>query len=1019
MPVKPTVRPQRDERFPMAVVFTLAAWRIRTTWFMLLVITFGMVAAVVIAWTIPLLSDVMTTAGLRTALRGAPDSAEITLNTATERLSTPIVRTVHNQFDQFFQHTLGNSLHVEQSAIIDEDFSFSPPRKNTSVTVYGTSLQQAASHFGSIQGRIAQRTSATDNEIEVMMTPETAKQLGVQLGSVFNLSLSYIDATAQQEQQVSAHVVGLFQITSTNSPYWHSNDFNPETFVSEGTSTLYKYTLLVPDDALLALTDHINALSHIDVMTSPASDGYTLLRYYQLNTASITIHNLDAFINQFATLRSTTDSLYGNLELGTLDTIPVYPYIFRLDLTSPLLSSSNTPSILESFRTRIDVAQIPVGIFALLSIALILFFVSLMTAVLVDRQADTLALLRSRGASSGQVFGVLFLQSVVLGGIALVIGLPVALLTVFILAQRVLPAGELDALNIITSSPVQEILGKVVYALAVVLVALLTMSISLFSATRMDVLSMRKESARSGKRPLWQRFNLDVIAGVVALMGYCLSLYITSVGNVLSNDAQVLIATPLSLVTPFFLIVGCLLLFLRIFPWLLRLGARLAARGRGAVSMLAFAQIARSPRQSLRLTMLLALAITFTIFTLVYNATEVEHIQKIVDYETGADISAQLFSNGASLSQVIQQYQGLPGVLSASAGRADQGYGGTADLPMTIREVDVASFSRTVIWPSTDAFQKTSPLLSKLIALRQSSVGEDVVPAIVTQTTIDKLLLHVGSTFTMTLNSNPPLAMNCKIVGVVDSIPTINDRTVPAGGEVFTTVGGVLVDYQTYAKIFVQDAKNNKQWIGQVTPPDINQLWLRTRSDAVSLASLRTALNNPEYRLSQLVDRRLILTTLQSDPLYLILVGILGLGTVAALLLTFIGDLLVSWLSAYTRLTSFAMLRALGITSRQVANMLTWEQVIVYVTGLLLGGGFGALLSYSVIPALTFTNNNTNLSSTQFFALQSALATQLVIPQSIALLLLVLVIIYSVALTIMVRVTTRSVLGQALRLNED
>ena len=338
---------------------------------------------------------------------------------------------------------------------------------------------------------------------------------------------------------------------------------------------------------------------------------------------------------------------------------------------------------------------------------------------------------------------------------------------------------------------------------------------------------------------------------------------------------------------------------------------------------------------------------------------------------------------------------------------------------MNIREVDAASFGRTVIWPSTDAFQKASLLLSELISLRQSATGEDIVPAIVTQTTMNKLLLHIGSTFTLTINGQTPLAMSCQIIGVVDHIPTINDRTVPQNGGVFATVGGVLVDYQTYARVFVQDAKQSKLWVGPVTAPDINQLWLRTRSDPTSLTSLRTTLNNPQYRLSQLVDRRLILATLQSDPLYLILVGILGLGAAAALLLTFIGDLLVSWLSAYTRLTSFAMLRALGITSRQVANMLTWEQMIVYVTGVLLGGGFGALLSFSVIPALTFTNINSNLSNEQFFALQSALATQLVVPQSIALLLLLLIGIYGIALTIMVRVTTRSALSQALRLNED
>ena len=1006
----------------MSIVFTLATWRVRSTWFLLLVITLGMIVAVVIAWTIPLFSDVMETAGLRSSLRATPDNAEITLNIETQRLSSPIVQVVHSQFDALLHRSLGSSIHPEQSAILSQDFSLAPTIKNTILTIYGTSMPQATTHLGIIQGRLARITNAPATEIEVMMTPDTAKHLGMHVGSTFTLALSYLNATSQLQQAVTAHLVGLFAVTQTNSAYWHGNDFNPVSLVSEAKATLYKYTLFVADNALLAFSDHVSSTAHLDGVISPNTEGYILLWYYRLDSSLLTIHNLDSSIDRFARLRSTIDSLYGNLEYGPGQQyiIASFPYLTLVDITSPLLSTDNVPSILEQFRTRIAVARIPVGVFALLSIALILFFVNLMTIVLVDRQADTIALLRSRGASGGQIFSALFLQSVVLGIIALVLGLPLTALTVLFLAQHVLPTTESDAINIITSNPLPAMLGTIGYALAVVLFALGTMSVSLLVAARMNVLSLRREMGRGSRRPFWQRFNLDVIMGVVALTGYGFSLYVTSVGNVLSNDAQVLLATPLSIIAPFFLIVGCLLLFLRVFPLLLRIGARLAARGRGAISMLAFAQIARSPRQSVRLTMLLALAITFTLFTVVYNATENEHIQEIVAFETGADFSAGFATNAniSSLLSVQRQYSSIPGVLSASAGRSDTGNGGAADLPMDIREVDAASFGQTVIWPSAQVYQQARPLLAKLLALRKTALGEDVVPAIVDATTLDKLLLHVGSTFTITLNSEASSAMYCVIMGVVSQIPTINDSFVTKNSGGFMASGGVLVDYPTYASIYLQDARQNQKVVDP-SAPLLNQLWLRTKDDAVSLASIRAALNNPQYPLIAIVDRRLLLNTLQSDPLYLILIGVLGLGTVATLLLTLIGDLLVSWLSASSRLTSFALLRAMGITSRQVMNMLTWEQIIVYATGLLLGGGFGTILIVSVIPILTFTNSNSNLSNQQFFALQSALGTQLVVPPSLPLLLLLLLGIYAIALTIMVRVTTRSALSQALRLSED
>lgn len=151
-----------------------------------------------------------------------------------------------------------------------------------------------------------------------------------------------------------------------------------------------------------------------------------------------------------------------------------------------------------------------------------------------------------------------------------------------------------------------------------------------------------------------------------------------------------------------------------------------------------------------------------------------------------------------------------------------------------------------------------------------------------------------------------------------------------------------------------------------------------------------------------------ICTYVLSLPLQ-IATDILAIGTITALLLALLGDLLASWLSARTRLTNFAVLRALGTTQQQVIGVLTWEQGVVYITGLLLGLTF----AFTVIPTLTLTDLNTTISSSAFYYLQSSISTQVVLPSSLPIVLLVL------ALTMMVRVVSSSALSQTLRLNED
>ena len=1011
--------PQRERDFPVSAVATLALWQLRRSWFLLVFIIPGMVAAVVVACSIPLLSNVMTTAGLRSTLRATADSADIQLNTGVEGISTPVVLNIQNQFDTLFHHYLGNNLKPEQSAIISEDFSLYPSQKDTTLTLYGASMQAAAPHLGAVQGEIASMSNTPLSVIEIMLTPDTAQLLRVHVGSTFKLLLNYYVQTGPRSTVITARVAGLFSITPANAPYWHGEDFKTIKSTLEGSASLNQYTFLAPADALLAVFDHLRFINHTDVIHSLYTGGYTLIWHYRLDASQLDNSQLTPLINQLGGLQSAIDAQYGSLENGvSSDTVPIYPYLISVQLSGQTLNFNGTASILDEFRSRIDVARIPTGVFTILILSLLLFFVSLMSTMQVDRLQESIAVLRSRGASRRQILGAQLFQNIASGIIALFVGLPLAAFTTLLLSQHMLPATEQDALKIITNHPVSAALGTLWYALAIVLIALVTISISSFSTARLNILTLRGENARSNKRPLWHRLNLDIIAGVIALVGYGFSLYVTGIGTVLQGEAQVLVASPLTIIAPLFLIIGCLFLFLRVFPLLLLVGARVAARGRGAVTMLAFAQTARAPHQSLRKTMLIALATAFALFTLVFLSTQSEHIQEIVTYQTGADFSAQLLHTGATPASIADQYQSIPGVLSVSVGYSGQGYGGTANLPLDVRAVDATTFGQTVIWPSRDDLQAAQPLLSKLISFRGVSTTSEAVAVIIDQTTGDKSLLGIGSSFTITLNGIYPATVNCYVIGIVDHIPTIDTLIAPDGVKAPVTTGGVLLDYQSFFNVYTRRIKEIKKLSIQPDPPVINQIWLHTKDDATSLASVRAALDNPRYGFSHLEDRRLLLATLQADPLYLVLRGVLILGTVTAFLVALVGDTLASWLSARSRQISFITLRALGTTARQTAEVLTWEQTIVYITGAFLGVGFGALLIVSVIPALTFTDLNSNLSNMQLFALQSALSTQIAVPATLPLALLVLLGIYTIALVIMVRIISRPVIGQKLRVDD-
>ena len=117
-------------------------------------------------------------------------------------------------------------------------------------------------------------------------------------------------------------------------------------------------------------------------------------------------------------------------------------------------------------------------------------------------------------------------------------------------------------------------------------------------------------------------------------------------------------------------------------------------------------------------------------------------------------------------------------------------------------------------------------------------------------------------------------------------------------------------------------------------------------------------------------------------------------------------------------------MRALGAAPRQVAGVLAWEQGIIYTTAILEGILFGVILSILAIPALIFSsvlpNQLTgNLSTADFYSVQTVPAINIVMPTSLGIALAILVGICLIAIGLMVLAVARPSIGQTLRLNQD
>lgn len=561
-------------------------------------------------------------------------------------------------------------------------------------------------------------------------------------------------------------------------------------------------------------------------------------------------------------------------------------------------------------------------------------------------------------------------------------------------------------------------------------------------AARRNVYVAGQEATRATAKPLWQRLYLDVIAALLALLGYgafTLAMTLTTADPTLDSERTRYLLSPLALLAPPFLTIAAALLFLRLFPVALRLGERLVMGRRGAPALLALTQLARASRPALRITLLLALALGFTLFTLNTLTTAGQRITDVALHQAGADFSGSPAASGsdATPAALAGKYRAIPGAVSATAGyrtgilqhRQQQDASGNFDNPPILQlvAVDADTFAGTALWSTEDSSQPLADLMALLRAGRARAETEHVVPALLDAQLWKTLGLREGQTFTLPTPDQDTGEMQFIALKEVQRIPTTMSST---GFNFGPPTGGMLVDYESFAAAYASATASATSADGAPVILAPNFVWLDTKSDAASLANVRAALAGGPLQLTSLQprdglavpvsDRRALIAALHADPMYLDVNGTLALGATAALALALLGTLVAVWLWMREQMTARALLRALGMGPRHLRRTLLCEQGIVFAAAVALGIALGALLTAVASATLVDLMFNDILSSgSDSASVADAPPVRLALSAPLLALGLAAVVIMLAAVAVVIaRRAARAALAPVLRLNE-
>lgn len=511
-------------------------------------------------------------------------------------------------------------------------------------------------------------SSGNSNQVlQVAISSEDAQYLGFGVGQTAHLS-----SPTSEEIRVTVHVTGIYSRDDPDALQWEALDTG-----LGANSTSFRFAPFIVSEPML-----------IDAVANHMPD--TEVRYYWVFETNVDrIHSRDAekiladLDSQEAILKQ---ELQGFQRISTLD-----------DALAAFLTSS----------------EISRGL--MMSVGAVIALASLAFSALIASQARDIrfsesGMVRARGATASQEIALMTGETLLIAALSLIAGIAIALLGVS-LAGRLPVLSELTGGEFLPASlSVQSAVAAVVAAL-IGLVALLMPSLRR-NASTVDELTSRL--ARPPIRNVAQRYYLDVVLLCISVAAlWQLSqedLYISSsaLGEGFSNR--------LALAMPAATAAGGAIVLLRFLPFLLggiaEVLARLPSMFRLSPAIpLALWSLARNPRSSMGLMLLIMLAATIAVLLSILSPSIDQYAEDDARYRVGADIrlSGMIVRNRSNLHRVVDHMTAEFGydAISPVARAAGTVSAPSGNEPVTAVGVDADHFPEAAWWRSDLA--STSP----------------------------------------------------------------------------------------------------------------------------------------------------------------------------------------------------------------------------------------------------------------------------------------------------------------------
>jgi putative ABC transport system permease protein len=762
------------------------------------------------------------------------------------------------------------------------------------------SISGYENHIHLVSGRLP-LNSFSQNTLEVVINLEAQRELGLVQDATYTMVYNDIFKDTREEI-INVRVVGIFTIEDKNELYWSSGRY-------------YRIS-----EVMLCNT---NIFSQVIGQIERLVPNYTEFTYF-FDYHQVRFEQLSDIFKIY------DEQNRWNVKSGN----PV-------NITFPLTT------VAQGYLDRQKQLRLTLWILTIPMMMIIFFYTIMISELIIKNDRNEISVLKSRGAGKIQVLGMYVAESAIISGIFFISGPFIGnLICQFLGASN----GFLEFINR-SRLKIQMSLEVYVYSLAGALIFALLLIIPAIKASTLSIVEYKRELENENIKPLWQKLFLDVIILGLSLYGYYRFSSLQSIIGATGQRGSDLNIDPLLFFVSTLFILGISLVFIRVYPFLMRIIFRLGQKFWNPVLYYSLVNVSRSDKRQQSIMLFIILSLSFGIVT----ANEARTINQ-------ANWDKIMYKNGAEV--VIEPYNNLK--------HLDE----TGMLGFSMEEeISVSSKREEYIEPDFNQFKVLDDVevMTKVMVHNKATisvVGEWLRNAKIIAITphefgriawfrSDLLPYHINSYLNL-LSHAPTAVLLSKNIQEDYNIRVGDPVNITWDGD--NSLDGIVygfVDYFPSINPYKAGEKLEKQYFAVFNYAYINlklpaqpyEIWLK-KQKGVEDTQINKQIIDEKLNIERVDYANQALIAKKNDPMLMGTNGVLTMCFTVTMMVTMMGFLIFWILSLREKSLKFGIFRAMGMTMSEVTMIMTSEQFLVSGVSIVAGILFGSLASRVFIPML-------------------------------------------------------------------